>query len=298
MLTSPLRIFEPNRAGRDFCISDLHGALPCLVKLLDGLQFDRAKDRLFSVGDLVDRGPHSFVCLSLINEPWFHTVVANHEILMLEAFRGHPNSDVWVMNGGMWGLPFWVEAQRILAGEPPEYDYTEFYDLLAEVQQLPAWITVHMADGTRRHIVHAELPRQVQVTDQELEDPELVRQLLSMDKHPCFFGGSLLWGREIFGNFKDMNDPEKIRRTAKYHLKPSDVLTCSPIISGHTILQRPMTVLGRTAIDTAAYRACEFDAAKYAALTCVELATWKFYQATPTEFREVQPIVIGEDDLK
>lgn len=298
MAANLLRIFEPNLIGRDFCIGDLHGALPCLVQLLEGLDFDVTRDRMFSVGDLVDRGPNSLKCLSLINESWFFSALANHEVLMLAAFRGHPHSDMWIQNGGLWGLPFWTEAERFKAGESPVNDLTGFFELLVKAEQLPVWMTVKLPDGSRKHIVHAELPRQVQVTDENLEDPELIRQLITMNEYPHFFGGNLLWGRAIFGNFSNMNDEEKTLRTAKYFLKPSDELTCSPIISGHTILQRPMTVLGRTAIDTRAYAACTSDAPKYQALTCIELMTWKFFQATPTEFREVKPLVIGVDDLK
>ena len=48
--------FPLNDLGRDFIIGDLHGHWSVLERLLEEVSFDKAKDRLFSVGDLVDRG--------------------------------------------------------------------------------------------------------------------------------------------------------------------------------------------------------------------------------------------------
>jgi len=46
-----------NQAGKDYVIGDLHGCYELLERLLDAVGFDKSKDRLFSVGDLIDRGP-------------------------------------------------------------------------------------------------------------------------------------------------------------------------------------------------------------------------------------------------
>lgn len=51
--------FEANTAGRDFVVGDVHGMVEMLCKEMDSIRFNPAKDRLFSVGDLVDRGPQS-----------------------------------------------------------------------------------------------------------------------------------------------------------------------------------------------------------------------------------------------
>lgn len=52
-----LRCIPTNHAGRDFVVVDLHGCLDQLEALLKAIGFDPARDRLFSVGNLVDRGP-------------------------------------------------------------------------------------------------------------------------------------------------------------------------------------------------------------------------------------------------
>ena len=45
--------------GRDFVVGDVHGCFRTLEWLLDEVAFESGRDRLFSVGDLIDRGPHS-----------------------------------------------------------------------------------------------------------------------------------------------------------------------------------------------------------------------------------------------
>jgi len=48
-----------NPAGRDYVVGDIHGCYRTLEELLRRERFNSAGDRLFAVGDLVNRGPHS-----------------------------------------------------------------------------------------------------------------------------------------------------------------------------------------------------------------------------------------------
>ena len=66
-------------------LGDLHGHYPALLHLLNTVQFDPTVDRLFSVGELIDRGPDSLACLQLLQQPWFYAVLGNHEAICLEA---------------------------------------------------------------------------------------------------------------------------------------------------------------------------------------------------------------------
>ena len=72
-----------NPLGRDLIVGDLHGYRSLLEEELDRLRFDPAFDRVLSVGDLIDRGPDSLRTLALIEEPWFHAVLGNHELMLL-----------------------------------------------------------------------------------------------------------------------------------------------------------------------------------------------------------------------
>lgn len=68
-----------NEIGRDFVVGDIHGCFDALRYAMFGVVFDESKDRLFSVGDLVDRGNQSEESIDWIAQPWFHAVRGNHE---------------------------------------------------------------------------------------------------------------------------------------------------------------------------------------------------------------------------
>ena len=58
---------DTNINAHDFIVGDLHGCRAMLDTLLAHVGFDGSRDRLFSVGDLVDRGPDSEGCLDLLH---------------------------------------------------------------------------------------------------------------------------------------------------------------------------------------------------------------------------------------
>ena len=51
-----VKYIPENTKGRDFVVGDLHGTIHLLQVLLEQVKFDPADDRLFSGGDLIDRG--------------------------------------------------------------------------------------------------------------------------------------------------------------------------------------------------------------------------------------------------
>ena len=109
---------KQNKAGRDFIVGDIHGHLALLQSELEIVGFDKSKDRLFSVGDLIDRGPNSLDCLSLIFEPWFFAVRGNHEQMMFDSLNGdsYQTHELWMINGGAWmdvvGIDFLREVSK------------------------------------------------------------------------------------------------------------------------------------------------------------------------------------------
>lgn len=169
------RIVPPNRFGRDFIIGDLHGHMPALKAALEARRFMPGRDRLFSVGDLVDRGPDSPGAAALAREPWFHAVRGNHEDMLLRSVHGEGARiiDMWRENGGEWGVNGWV----------PNADARAAAALLEE---LPYAITLHHKNGLRVGICHAEYP---------LPDWTRVGQLES-SPDDC---RAMLWGRERIG---------------------------------------------------------------------------------------------------
>lgn len=97
-----IKRFEKNTNGTDYVIGDLHGCYDLLMDKLKEISFDKSRDRLFSVGDLIDRGPKSLECLGLVYEPWFHAVRGNHEDMAVECMSAPGLMPHWYENGGTW----------------------------------------------------------------------------------------------------------------------------------------------------------------------------------------------------
>lgn len=134
--------YARNTMGTDWVCGDIHGMFRLLQTVLDGLGFDPSKDRLFSVGDLVDRGPDSELALEWIAKPWFHAVQGNHEDLAIRYVNpGYRDAAHYAMNGGAW-----------LIGKtmPEQQEYA------IELAALPYAIEVETADGLIG-IVHADI---------------------------------------------------------------------------------------------------------------------------------------------
>ncbi|MBI5257888.1 MAG: metallophosphoesterase [Burkholderiales bacterium] len=70
-----------SQRGRDRVVGDLHGHRGLFEQALDHLRFDPGRDRVLSVGDLIDRGPDSLDTLSLVEQPWFRAVLGNPELM-------------------------------------------------------------------------------------------------------------------------------------------------------------------------------------------------------------------------
>lgn len=101
-MTMMVKRFSRNQAGRDLIVGDVHGCFSKLRATLADIGFDAARDRLFSVGDLVDRGPESMKVLEWIGEPWFNAVMGNHEQMALMFSVGDCDAGLYAMNGGTW----------------------------------------------------------------------------------------------------------------------------------------------------------------------------------------------------
>lgn len=108
-----------NAHGRDFVVGDLHGQYDSFVSALDVAGFNENTDRVISVGDLIDRGPHSRRCLELLYEPWFYSVLGNHEDFFLSAFLEKDAGAMLalVQNGGGWTLDEDVSDLQALAAD-------------------------------------------------------------------------------------------------------------------------------------------------------------------------------------
>jgi serine/threonine protein phosphatase 1 len=142
-MPTDIQRFERNSVGRDWAVGDIHGHFSRLQAALDKAGFDASRDRLFSVGDLTDRGPEWSEALRWLAQPWFHAVQGNHEDYAVRYVRtGLVDAENWRANGGGWFLALEPEVQRA---------YAEAY------ARLPLVIEVETAGGIVG-IVHADSP--------------------------------------------------------------------------------------------------------------------------------------------
>lgn len=134
--------FKQNTKGRDLIVGDIHGCFTKLGLALHEIGFNKAKgDRLFSVGDLVDRGPESIEALNFV--VFADGVVAgNHEDMAVRWPNGYMDGDNYRANGGAWMIALDKETQREVA---------------AVLSALPIAIEIE-TEGGLVGIVHAECP--------------------------------------------------------------------------------------------------------------------------------------------
>ena len=218
--------FPKNDVGRDIVVGDIHGYFSILQTALEEINFDPQFDRLFALGDLVDRGPHSPAALEWLRKPWFHSVIGNHDLShALEAEREHI-SNFWILDMIVSTKDDWA------ASCAPEV----YADLVAEFSRLPLAITIETSRGIVG-LVHAELPHGYPTWSSFIE----AIGTESIDDNTLWMA---TWDR-----FLDLR-PVKSRDDLKFFVP--DVLA---IFHGHSIpwFKEPMKVGNRYYIETGAY---------------------------------------------
>ncbi len=136
-----------NAHGRDFVVGDIHGSFDLVLQGMKEIGFDRARDRLFCVGDLVDRGRGSERVLDFLAQPYVFSVRGNHEDMFLELYEnGEPHPAVFDFVTGRNGMQWWRNV------EPAKRA-----DFLAAFAALPVIIEVATARGSVG-LVHADIP--------------------------------------------------------------------------------------------------------------------------------------------
>lgn len=133
-----IKYFEPNINGTDYVVGDIHGCFSLLESTLLEIQFDRSKDRLFSVGDMIDRGAECHRVLEFLDKPWFHAVIGNHEEMIVNSGLSDNYMLHSLRNGGAWFYELDAELQA---------------NIVERFKRLPIVIQVGNIG-----VVHAEIP--------------------------------------------------------------------------------------------------------------------------------------------
>jgi len=225
-----------NHKGRDFVCGDIHGCFELLDEKLSEVSFNPQSDRLFSVGDIIDRGPDSEKALHYLQQKWFYCIRGNHEQMMLDwcteytsvfrndAFRFH------VHNGGLWvanylGISIQKLSEEMLLDEPIAERYPELNRWINAINKLPYAIEIK-SPRKKIGIIHAEIPERINWPSLEAE----------LNKPSVLY--SILFSRKYIHSRKRKN----------YHIKGID-----EVYSGHTVVETPQQVGNISYIDTGAY---------------------------------------------
>ena len=202
-----------NTQGRDLLVGDVHGCFGMLEDALDEIDFNGLVDRVISVGDLVDRGPHSAQCLEWLAKPWFHAVLGNHELMAAQYAAGQFPADLLERNGGGWFL-------RLTDEQCAKYA-TKFVEL-------PVALEIETVNGLLG-VVHAECPT--------ASWQEMVQGLLAED--PMDMINRCVWGRNRYSL--------AVAQKAAYPVEG-----IFAVVNGHTVVQRILRLANSILIDTGA----------------------------------------------
>ena len=107
-----------------FAIGDVHGCFRTLQHLVKAIRFDPDRDRLWLVGDLVNRGPGSLEVLRWVRQLGDRAVcvLGNHDLKLLACglgnslFRKKPSTR---LDTGSRGLPGTAGLAQKPASGPP-----------------------------------------------------------------------------------------------------------------------------------------------------------------------------------
>lgn len=130
-----------NHSGRDFVVGDIHFKTIDLHRGLHALEFDKTKDRVIAVGDVLDRGPGVLDGLKLLGEPWFYCVQGNHERMLIDAYRDNPTAR-YVAHGAGWWPTIADESKGLI---------------IDKLSSLPLAIEIESNNGIVG-VVHADVP--------------------------------------------------------------------------------------------------------------------------------------------
>lgn len=100
-----VRSFPLNEVGRDFVVGDIHGAFDLVIQGMRQVKFNRSIDRLFSVGDPIDRGPGSHRVLEFLAQPYVHALGGNHG----DAFASMSLERIRILGDANWNGMKWVK---------------------------------------------------------------------------------------------------------------------------------------------------------------------------------------------
>lgn len=208
----PIRKFRENLKGVDYIVGDIHGCFSKLKQRLVDIGFNPKVDRLFSVGDLVDRGDESHLALDWLKKPWFNAVAGNHEQMLIEASKEVIDHYVFIINGGGW----FVEL----------FNTDEGFEFVDTFSKLPLVIEIQTSAGV------------VSVLHSQIVGNDYSRLKDDIENHHDNVRNCIQWNREKVETHH-MKPIENIKGVRA-------------VVAGHTPRNEPLVLGNYYSIDTGA----------------------------------------------
>lgn len=139
--------------SRRFVIGDIHGCLKTLTQLIEQKIRPETGDKLYFVGDYIDRGPDSKGVLDYLigmAEEGYQMVFirGNHEEMMIESFSSEIYFHPWMYNGGGMTLESFGLTQEQYLGLPGDKKLpTKYLKFLSQ--------TTYYVELDKAFVVHA-----------------------------------------------------------------------------------------------------------------------------------------------
>lgn len=173
--------------NRRIAIGDVHGHYDALMMLLNAIA-PASDDRVYFLGDLIDRGPQSAKVVKFVRQSGYCSLLGNHEQLLIEACR----------KGGVNGTA--LQAWRYSGGQSTLASYSAVYTnpstaLLNDVEwmrTLPLYI-----DLGDVWLVHAGVHPEIPINDQGAEDFCWIRGPFHSISQPYFSDKLIVIGHTI-----------------------------------------------------------------------------------------------------
>ncbi|MBD2311919.1 serine/threonine protein phosphatase [Desertifilum sp. FACHB-1129] len=196
---------------RRIFIGDVHGHYDGLMHLLDAIA-PGTSDRVYFLGDLIDRGPQSSNVVNFVQNSSYQCIRGNHEQLLIDAFPDgklhSPALQAWLYSGGQSTVSSYQDMRELM-----EHVYW--------AQSLPTYL-----DLGDVWLVHAGVHPGLPIDEQTPEELCWIRDLFHGMEQPYFADKLIITGHTITFTLPGV-EPGKIARgrgwmdidTGAYHRK-------------------------------------------------------------------------------
>ncbi|QFR57631.1 serine/threonine protein phosphatase [Serratia phage Slocum] len=221
--------------ARAFFVGDIHGGLDELNQALHEVGFNKEKDYLFAVGDLIDRGPKNLQVLALFlydKTGRYHSVMGNHDAFLANVATPEY---LWYMNGGKWAADLTDDAREDIARDM--------------CKRMPVFMNVKHR-GRDFGLVHGGIPPQFEDRGVNIRQRDWYEVINGILNTPFPNALDKWYAMEPFMWDRDCIAWAKANIKGKAVAEFPDVLGVDFTVHGHTPQREPLRYGNRIWLDT------------------------------------------------